>query len=148
MNHSFENLWNLKLIIDNFGLFCVTFCFLKAYSFIEWHILPIIVSILYIQVFVHNPHSRSLNPDGRWVMSASANDINFLNINQTVNALTAGKLKPLNQINSNNKSNVNNDVLVIGTPTSIMVYDVLNNTDLFYKEVCILCNFKFGSHFI
>jgi hypothetical protein len=81
-------------------------------------------------------------------MSASANDINFLNINQTVNALTAGKLKPLNQINSNNKSNVNNDVLVIGTPTSIMVYDVLNNTDLFYKEVCILCNFKFGSHFI
>ncbi len=105
-------------------------------------------------MFVHNPHSRALNADGRWVMSASANDINFLNINQTVNSLTTGKLKPVNQINNNQNNNPNqsnkssransansspnNDVLVIGTPTSIMVYDVLNNTDLFYKEVHIL----------
>jgi len=101
-----------------------------------------------VQVFVHNPHSRCLNPDGRWLMSASANDINFLNINQTVNALTAGKLKPFNQINNNNKSNVNNDVLVIGTATSIMVYDVLNNTDLFYKEVFFLLSHNFKLHSI
>ena len=97
---------------------------------------------------MHNPHSRALNADGRWVMSASANDINFLNINQTVNSLAAGKLKPShrqlsasNAINNSNQQNnkqqgsFNNDVLVVGTPTSIMCYDVLNNTDLFYKDV-------------
>ncbi|XP_054160057.1 Bardet-Biedl syndrome 2 protein homolog [Oppia nitens] len=117
------------------------------------------------QVFVHNPNSRSLNADGRWVMSASVSDINYLNINQTVNALAAGKLRQSrptstvggNQKSANNKSRTSsansstgstsgggvggtnsggdNDVLVIGTPTSIMVYDVITNSDLFYKEV-------------
>lgn len=96
------------------------------------------------QVFIHNPHSRSLNPDGRWVMGASATDINFLNINQTVNALTTGKLKPFNS--ENNKNNVDNDVLVIGTPTSIMVYDVFQNSDLFYREVHKYYYYYFFTH--
>lgn len=37
------------------------------------------------------------------------------------------------------------DLLVVGTKTSIHVYDILNNTDLYYKEVNIrkcLCLFK------
>lgn len=46
------------------------------------------------------------------------------------------KLKSIND-NENNPLAVkhNNDLLVIGTPTSLMVYDVLNNSDLFYREV-------------
>ena len=106
-------------------------------------------------MLIHNPNSRALNPDGRWILGGSANDIDFLNINQKINCLTTGQLKPL--ISDDNKimgkgSNVklksindnendplavkhNNDLLIIGTPTSLMVYDVLNNSDLFYREV-------------
>ncbi|RWS27369.1 Bardet-Biedl syndrome 2 protein-like isoform X2 [Leptotrombidium deliense] len=77
------------------------------------------------KVLVHNPYSRSVNADGKWVLGATATDVNFLNINQTVNALAAGKLKPGHE----------NDYLVIGTPTSILVYDVINNVDVFYRDI-------------
>lgn len=89
-------------------------------------------------MFVHNPHSRALNADGRWVLSSSANDIYFLDIQQTINSLTTGRLRPDNAPLPKAKTGANsgaNDILVIGTPTSVMCYDVINNSDLFYKEV-------------
>lgn len=76
------------------------------------------------KVLIHNPHSRALNAEGKWILPAAA-DVNFLNINQTINSLATGHLKP----------GTDYDVLVIGTPTSIFVYDVQNNTDLFYRDI-------------
>lgn len=72
------------------------------------------------KVLIHNPHRPAT--DGQ----ASAHpETTFLNINQTINALAAGPLKPGH----------GHDVLVIGTPTSIFVYDVQNNSDMFYREI-------------
>lgn len=59
-------------------------------------------------------------------MAAQDNDINLLNINQTVSSLTTGQLQP----------NSDHDVLVVGTHTNLLAYDVENNSDLFYKDVC------------
>ena len=52
-------------------------------------------------------------------------DVSFLNINQSVTALCAGKLDP----------SLDRDVLCIGSPTNLLAYDVHDNKDLFYKEV-------------
>ena len=49
----------------------------------------------------------------------------MLNINAVVTALAVGSL------DFNNKC----DMLFVGTKTSILAYDVNNNTDLFFKEV-------------
>ena len=76
------------------------------------------------KLLVHNPHWRSRGNETK-INVATATDISYLNISQIVRSLTTGQLKP--------KSD--KDVLVIGTPTSILVYDVLNNADIFYREV-------------
>ena len=60
------------------------------------------------------------------------NDLSLLNINQAISALCAG---PLN-------AGSENDVLVVGTQTNLLAYDIVNNSDLFYKDVSlspILC---------
>ena len=33
---------------------------------------------------------------------------------------------------------VERDILAIGTPTTLLAYDVENNSDLFYKEVILI----------
>ena len=33
---------------------------------------------------------------------------------------------------------VERDILAIGTPTTLLAYDVENNSDLFYKEVVLI----------
>lgn len=67
------------------------------------------------KVLVHNARGQS----------PSDQSVSFLNINQTVNALATGRLRERDA----------HDVLVIGTPTSIFVYDVQHNTDLFYRDI-------------
>ena len=57
--------------------------------------------------------------------TALENDLSLLNINQAVSSITAGQLN----VNSQN------DVLVVGTQTNLLAYDVENNSDLFYKDV-------------
>ena len=52
-------------------------------------------------------------------------DISLLNINAVVTSLSTGLLDPSNK----------NESLLVGTSTSVLAYDVNNNTDLFYKEV-------------
>lgn len=49
----------------------------------------------------------------------------MLNINQTITSIQTGKVDP--------KSD--RDFLVVGSPRSLLVYDVEKNMDLFYKEV-------------
>lgn len=56
----------------------------------------------------------------------STGELSLLNVNQTITAVCAGPLNP------NRKDR---DVLVIGTPTNVLAYDVNDNADLFYKEV-------------
>ena len=68
------------------------------------------------KVFLHCPHSRSEDYE---------NDIRFLNINVKITALCAGRLNPALQ----------RDVLMIGTQTNLMAYDVDKNSDIFYIDV-------------
>lgn len=49
----------------------------------------------------------------------------MLNVNQTITSIQTGKVDP--------KSD--RDFLVVGSPRSLLVYDVEKNMDLFYKEV-------------
>ena len=48
-----------------------------------------------------------------------------MNINAVVTSLSTGLLDP----------STKNEALLVGTSTSVLAYDVNNNTDLFYKEV-------------
>jgi Bardet-Biedl syndrome 2 protein len=68
------------------------------------------------KVLIHNPHNRTENEQ---------NEIMFLNINRKITSVVSGPLSP----------NLSHDVLMIGTQTSLMVYDVEENADLFFKEV-------------
>ena len=52
-------------------------------------------------------------------------DISLLSINQAVSAISAGQLNPATE----------HDHLVVGTQTNLLAYDVMNNSDLFYKDV-------------
>ena len=65
------------------------------------------------KVLIHNPHERS-----KGNLAVTSGNKSFLNINQTIQVLTAGCLRTESK----------KEVLVIGTPTSIMAYDVENNT--------------------
>ena len=60
-------------------------------------------------------------------LSQSSSETSLLNINQTVSAITAGRL-------TNSQLY---DTLVVGTPTNVLAYDVQNNADVFYKDVSI-----------
>lgn len=57
--------------------------------------------------------------------------ISMLNINAVVTSLATGILD----------TSTNNDALLVGTKTSVLAYDVNDNSDLFFKEV----RFRIGS---
>ena len=75
-------------------------------------------------MLVHNPYYSNQQSDNVEAKSLS-NDVNILNINQKINSLCCGKFRAEDE----------NDLLVIGTQTSLLVYDVYNNKDLFFKEI-------------
>lgn len=68
------------------------------------------------KVLIHCPHNRVENPQ---------NEVMFLNINRKITSVVTGMLNP----------SLQRDVLMVGTQTSLMVYDVEENADLFFKEV-------------
>lgn len=79
------------------------------------------------KVFIHSPHTKgqsnfigAIKPE----TSSLDSDLNYLNINAVVTSLSTGNLDSSNQ----------NDTLLVGTSTSVLAYDVNNNSDLFYKE--------------
>ena len=55
-------------------------------------------------------------------------DISLLNINQAISSITAGCLNPAKHSHDN---------LIVGTQTNLLAYNVEDNSDLFYKDVCI-----------
>ena len=57
-------------------------------------------------------------------------DVGLLNINQTVTGLTAGVLTP-SALNVDRRQ----QTLCVCTNTNVLAYDVINNADVFYKEV-------------
>lgn len=79
------------------------------------------------KVLVHSSlvHGKSDLKSSSNSSTSTSEECSLLNINQTVNSLAAGPLKPESAT----------EYLVIGTPTSLLVYDVQNNTDLFYREI-------------
>ncbi|KAK3597584.1 hypothetical protein CHS0354_030126 [Potamilus streckersoni] len=74
------------------------------------------------KVFIHSPHNRAER--GGLMTFSNEGDLSLLSINQQVSAVCAGKLN----------SNIQNDILAVGTPTNLLVYDIDKNTDLFYKD--------------
>ncbi|XP_077549779.1 BBSome complex member BBS2-like [Haemaphysalis longicornis] len=83
------------------------------------------------KVLVHNntgvsgePHPADQHQGDRWEGVASG-DVWLLNVNQTVSCVAAESLKP----------GAKEDVLLVGTPTALLAYDVENNCDLFFREV-------------
>ncbi|XP_065297099.2 BBSome complex member BBS2-like isoform X3 [Dermacentor albipictus] len=73
------------------------------------------------KVLVHNNNRQQRSGD-RW---EGGGDVSLLNVNQTVSCVAAGCLKP----------GAKEDVLLVGTPTALLAYDVENNCDLFFREV-------------
>ncbi|XP_059160639.1 Bardet-Biedl syndrome 2 protein homolog [Physella acuta] len=69
------------------------------------------------KVLIHSPHTHQQNP-------GEDSSINLLNINQQVTSLATGLLDPDNE----------GEVLVVGTPTNVLAYDINNNKDIFYKD--------------
>ncbi|KAL1501189.1 hypothetical protein ABEB36_006566 [Hypothenemus hampei] len=78
------------------------------------------------KVLIHNPHRKVNNSNqvGKVIWSESNRELATLNINSMVTALAAYAVLP----------NVSRDILIIGTATNILVYDVHDNRDLFFKE--------------
>ncbi|GFG30618.1 hypothetical protein Cfor_05179 [Coptotermes formosanus] len=80
------------------------------------------------KVLVHSPHRHLGLAVGRVVPSDTNKELALLNINQSVLSVCAGNLNVAEE----------RDVLVVGTPTNLLAYDVENNTDIFYEEAgCI-----------
>jgi Bardet-Biedl syndrome 2 protein len=68
------------------------------------------------KVLIHCPHNRT---------ESEQNEVMFLSINRKITSVVAGSLNP----------NLGRDVLMVGTQSSLMVYDVEENADLFFKDV-------------
>lgn len=64
------------------------------------------------KLFVHSPHQKK------------EHEVRFLNINQKISAIAAGQLL-LNE----------RDVLLVGTQTNLLAYDVEQNAEVFYKDI-------------
>ncbi|XP_005107459.1 Bardet-Biedl syndrome 2 protein homolog [Aplysia californica] len=71
------------------------------------------------KVLVHSPHTKQIDSG-----SGTGSDISLLNINQQITSLASGQLD----------LNCEGDLLVVGTPTNVLAYDINNNRDLFYKD--------------
>lgn len=82
------------------------------------------------KVFVHtaggggNTSNAVSNSSRQIIESTTSSGLSLLNINQSVRAVAVGAL-----------NDDGDDVLLIGTGTHILAYDVHKNSDVFYREV-------------
>jgi Bardet-Biedl syndrome 2 protein len=74
------------------------------------------------KVLVHTPHSKD-NADP--ILGMKGKDVQYLNVNKDIVCLTGGRLD----------NNVDRDMLMIGSKTNLLVYDINENSDVFDKEV-------------
>lgn len=68
------------------------------------------------KVLIHCPHNRAAKEES---------EVMFLNINRKITSVLAGPLNP----------GLGRDVLMVGTQSSLMVYDVEQNADVFFRDV-------------
>lgn len=61
-------------------------------------------------------------------LASQESDVLQFSFGQHITAVAAGRLNP----------ELNRDVLVIGSQTNILAYDVETNSELFYKDVSLL----------
>lgn len=74
------------------------------------------------KILVHTPHTKdAMDP----AAMMKGKDVQYLNVNKDVVCLEGGRLD----------NNSNRDVLMIGSRTNLLVYDVNENADVFDKEV-------------
>ena len=85
--------------------------------------LYILLNLLNLEVLVHSLNSHSSFGDR--IDVASQSGVSVLSINQAVCSLKAGRLDPAST----------KDILVVGSHADVLAYDVLNNKDIFHKEV-------------
>lgn len=71
------------------------------------------------KVFIHSP--QDLNPNAQQLDG----NVSLLNVNQVITSLACGQLD----------EQLKKDLLVVGTNTNIIAYDIDRNVDLFFKEV-------------
>jgi Bardet-Biedl syndrome 2 protein len=68
------------------------------------------------RVFVYSPHNRAED---------AKVEVRFLNINRELRTLTAGRLDPAKDT----------DILLVGSTTNILAYDVEENKDVYFQEI-------------
>lgn len=68
-------------------------------------------------IFIHSPHTRN---------EENEHEIRQLAVNRRISALSCGDLEAKERAR---------DVLLVGTHTNLLAYDVEKNSDIFYKEV-------------
>lgn len=69
------------------------------------------------KVLMHCPHEHNAK--------SGQHSVRFLNINRKITAMTSGPLDP----------KIPHDILMIGTQTTLLAYDVEKNSDIFFKGV-------------
>ena len=74
------------------------------------------------KILVHTPHSKD---EFEPALGMKGNDVQYLNINKDVVCLTGGSLNP----------SLDRELLMIGSRTNLLVYDINENSDVFDKEV-------------
>lgn len=80
-------------------------------------------------ILIHSPHQR--NQDNE-------HEVRQLSVNRTISALTSGNLNASTSADDAKdvkEGDKNRDVLLVGTETNLLAYDVENNSDIFYKDV-------------
>jgi len=65
------------------------------------------------KIFFHSPHEKD-----------PKDQLRFLNINRRISAIACGKLNP----------KLDRELLLVGAQTTLLAYDVLENSDLFFKD--------------
>ena len=65
------------------------------------------------KIFFHSPHEKD-----------PQNEVRFLNINRKISALACGRLNP----------KTGRELLLVGAQTTLLAYDVRENSDLFFRD--------------
>lgn len=79
------------------------------------------------QVVIFSPHSRD---------DLKHQEVRHLNVNRAVTSMASGCLGPLRTISDAGTVEMcERDVLIVGTGTTVLAYDLEANSDLFFKEV-------------
>lgn len=86
------------------------------------------------KILIHSPHKKMATTNNRLSWSETNYDVAMLNFNQEITAIETGCLNNNNGSKGNTNDN-DKDILVIGSPTHVLAYNVDQNTDIFYQNV-------------